>query len=78
MQLIEMVFCIEERSVLGNKPQIFYVTVSFALYTPTSWLLAWELHRKDKKRGNVLHFDRNCQASYRAETTKCQQQQWGL
>lgn len=60
MQLIDTVFCIElkERSVLGNKPQIFYVTASFdiALYTPTSWMLALELHRKDKKKGKHVTF----------------------
>lgn len=60
MQLINTLFCIElrERSVLENEPQIFYVTVSFdiALYTPTSWMLAWELHRKDKKKEKYVTF----------------------
>lgn len=49
------------------------------LYAPTSWLSAWELHRKDNKRKkNILHFNRNCPASCRAEPTKRWQQHWGL
>lgn len=60
MQLIDTVFCteIKERSVLENRLQVFYATLSFdiALRAPTSWLLSQEQHRKDKKRGKCITF----------------------
>lgn len=79
MQLMDKVFCTElkESIILGNRPQIFYVTVSFdfALCTlPPVGCQPGNYVGKTREE-NILHLNRNCPASCRADPTKRQQQQ---
>lgn len=75
-------FCTElkDRSILGNRPHIFHVTISFGIALCTSPLLGCQPGNyigKTRREESVLRFNWNCSAFCKAEPTKNQQQQWG-
>lgn len=77
---MDTVFCIElkERTILGNRPQIFYVTVGFDIalrILPPLDCQPGNYIGKTTRGENILHFNSNCPALRRAEPTKSQQQQ---
>lgn len=80
---MDTVFCTElkETGILGNRPRTFYVTVSFdnaLCMLPPLGCQPGNYIGKTTRAENILHFNRNCPASCRAEPMKSQQQPWGL
>lgn len=72
---------LKERSILGNRPQIFYVTVSFDIalcMLPPLGCQPGNDTGMTRREENILHFNRNWPASCRAEPTRSQQRQRGL